>query len=178
MNDAQNPDQAGGNGADDQGGNSNASGTTPDAGNFAPITSQQDLDRIISDRLARERAKYADYRDLKQRAARLDEIEESQKTEAQKTADKLAKLEQRAADAEAGLLRWRIANEESIPAEDAEAFMTGRDEETLRKQAQRLAELRNSNQRQNGWRSGEGRGQQQHGDPDRAFAAQLFNSST
>ncbi len=47
----------------------------PAAPEFQAITSQEDLDRIIGDRVARERRKYADYEDLKARAARLDDAE-------------------------------------------------------------------------------------------------------
>ena len=36
---------------------------------FEPITSQEDLDKIVGARLAREREKYADYDDLKAAAA-------------------------------------------------------------------------------------------------------------
>lgn len=46
--------------------------------------SQEELDHILSDRLKREREKYADYADLKEKAAKLDEIEEANKTELEK----------------------------------------------------------------------------------------------
>lgn len=46
--------------------------------------SQADLDRIISDRVARERAKYADHADLKAKAARLEEIESANATDMEK----------------------------------------------------------------------------------------------
>lgn len=52
---------------------------------------QEELDRVVGDRLARERQKYGDYDALKQKAGRLDQLEESQRTElekAQKRADK------------------------------------------------------------------------------------------
>ncbi len=39
-----------------------------DGGGYTPPASQADLDRIINDRLARERAKYSDYTDLKKKA--------------------------------------------------------------------------------------------------------------
>lgn len=39
---------------------------------FEAITSQEQLDRVLSDRLAHERAKHADYDDLKAMVAKLD----------------------------------------------------------------------------------------------------------
>ncbi|MEQ8834281.1 MAG: hypothetical protein RIB67_07525 [Miltoncostaeaceae bacterium] len=43
--------------------------------------SQADVDRIVEQRLARERGKYSDYDEVKARAAKLDEIEEAQKSD-------------------------------------------------------------------------------------------------
>lgn len=42
------------------------------------------MDRIIGDRVARERAKYADYAETKAKAAKLDEIETANATETEK----------------------------------------------------------------------------------------------
>ena len=41
---------------------------------FDPITTQEALDKIIGDRLAREKAKFADYDDLKEKAGKYDEL--------------------------------------------------------------------------------------------------------
>lgn len=49
--------------------------------------SQDDLDRIVEARLKREREKFADYDDLKKKAAEHDAYVESQKTEQQKAID-------------------------------------------------------------------------------------------
>jgi hypothetical protein len=84
---------------------------------YTPPASQEELDRIIDRRLIAERRKYADYDQLKQRAGRLDEIEESQKTETERlrgTAQK-ANLErdQALARAEDTLIRAAIVSEAS-----------------------------------------------------------------
>lgn len=62
-------------------------------------------------------------------AEKLAEIEESQKTEAQKQAEKIADLEKKAARAEALETRYNVATEKGVPAEllagpgdDVEAF--------------------------------------------------------
>lgn len=114
----------------------NTSGSTSDAGDkpeTITMTSQQ-----LAERLAR--AKPADYDDLKAKAARLDEIEAASKSEAEKAADKAAKAEAERDNAKAEALRWRVAAKHGISDEDAELFLTGTDEATLTKQAERLTE--------------------------------------
>lgn len=54
---------------------------------------QADVDRIVAERLKRERAKYADYDELKAKAAAADKVGESEKNEAQKLTDQLAKMQ-------------------------------------------------------------------------------------
>ncbi len=53
---------------------------------------QADLDRILDERLKRERAKYSDYDDLKKKA---EDAEAAQKSEIEKAAERAAKAEQR-----------------------------------------------------------------------------------
>ena len=53
------------------------SATTTDGDAYKPPATQADLDRIISDRLAREKAKYADYNDLKAKAKEFDQAKEA-----------------------------------------------------------------------------------------------------
>jgi hypothetical protein len=48
---------------------------------------QSEVNRIIEERLTRERQKYSDYEELRQKAQKLNEIEESQKSELQKALD-------------------------------------------------------------------------------------------
>lgn len=73
---------------------------------------------------------------LKERVARLDEIEDAQKTDAERAAEALAEAEQ----ARAELLRYRVAAEHGVTdAEDIELFLTGTDEDTLTRQAKALA---------------------------------------
>jgi membrane protein involved in colicin uptake len=72
-------------------------------------------------------------------ARRLAEIEEANKSEAQKAADRLAAAEKEAADARSEAMRLRIASKFGIGDEDADLFLTGTDEATLTRQAERLA---------------------------------------
>ncbi|MFC9769276.1 hypothetical protein [Rhodococcus jostii] len=70
---------------------------------------------------------------------RLAEIEEANKTEAQKQAERLAALEAENATVKAEALRYKIAAKHTVSDEDAELFLTGSDEQTLTRQAERLA---------------------------------------
>jgi hypothetical protein len=90
---------------------------------------QADLDRVVRERVQRERAKFADYDDLKAKAGEKATADE-----------RLAELEKRYAAAEARALRADIANAHGITPEDRDLFLTGTDEETLTAQAKRLAE--------------------------------------
>lgn len=67
-------------------------GQQPAAQTSARTFSQEDLDRIIDERLKRERTKYADYDDLKRK---VETAEAAQKSEVEKLAEKAAKAEAR-----------------------------------------------------------------------------------
>ena len=73
--------------------------------------SQADLDRIVAERLAREKAKYQDYGDLKKAKAELDTIKEAQLTETER-------LQKQLADAQEQMtLAQRTAEETLIKSE-------------------------------------------------------------
>lgn len=109
---------------------------------FEAITSQEQLDKVIGERLTRERAKFADYDDLKAKAARLATIESEKQTDAEKTAQDIANLKDEVAKARRESTRLRIANEHGITDPKRIAlFLTGDDEATLAEQAKELAQL-------------------------------------
>lgn len=78
-------------------------------------------------------------KELKDKAARLDELESAQLSESEKAKKRAEQAEARALAAEASAARWRIAAKHGISDEDAELLLTGTDEETLNRQAERLA---------------------------------------
>lgn len=71
----------------------------------------------------------------------LDALKASQLSAEEKLAAERDEAAKRAAHAEAEALRWRIAARNGISDEDAELFLTGTDEETLSRQAERFKEL-------------------------------------
>jgi hypothetical protein len=87
---------------------------------------------------AREQEKRA--KDNADAAKRLAALEDAQKSEAEKVADALAQARSEADTSRAELLRYRTAATHGITdPEDIELFLTGRDEETLTRQATALA---------------------------------------
>jgi len=55
---------------------------------------QADLDRVVKERVQRERGKFSDYKDLKAASVRLQEIEDSQKSETEKLTTQLAESQE------------------------------------------------------------------------------------
>ena len=107
---------------------------------FKPITSQEQLNKIIGGRVEAVRSQFADYDDLKAKAEQFDEIEQANKSEADKAAERIAELEQQLTQTQTEALRSRVQAKFGISNEDAELFLTGNDEAALTKQAERLAE--------------------------------------
>lgn len=99
---------------------------------------QAEMDAIIGDRLARERAKYSDYESLKARAAELENRENALK-EAQKTATELRQqVESLQKNIDIRNAREKVASETGVPA----GLLTGETEEDCRTQAEALRNWR------------------------------------
>ncbi len=60
---------------------------------FTPITTQEDLDKIIGKRVMRERDKYKDYDKYKSAAEELDKIKEANKSDLEKATSRAEKAE-------------------------------------------------------------------------------------
>lgn len=109
-------------------------------------------------------------------AQRLAEIEEANKTEAQKGAERLAAAEREAVQARREALRFKVAAKFAIGDEDVDLFLTGEDEETLTKQAQRLTTRDAERKKQGNYVPREGAtNPQPHEDEMRKFARNLFD---
>lgn len=60
---------------------------------------QAELDRIVQDRLARQKSQFANYDELKAKASKFDELEQQNKTELEKANERAAQLEREHAEA-------------------------------------------------------------------------------
>ena len=115
---------------------SNQQGQQEQAPSFTPITSQEDLNRVIGERINSVKAKFADYDDLKAKASRLDEIEQASKSELEKAQERIAELEGSVSQAQRAALVTRIASEEGVIPE----VLHGDTEEEMRAAAARIKE--------------------------------------
>ena len=129
---------------------------------------QVDVDRIVAERLKREReatkAKYADYDDLKAKAGEKATADE-----------RLAELEKEIESTKREAMRRRVQAAHQIADEDADLFLTGTDEETLTAQAKRLADRETERKSKGNHVPREGETPKSTGnDDERAFVRQLF----
>lgn len=138
---------------------------------FTAITSQADFDAAIQARIARERAKFADYDDVKAKADRLVEIENAQKTEAQKQADKLDEIQRENAELKSGKLRAEVAAAKGVPA----ALLSGSTQAELEAAAEALIAFKGEQQAQRLHIPGEGKSPTTTGTPADEFADFLTN---
>lgn len=96
---------------------------------------QAQLNEIVTDRLAKEKGKYADYDDLKAKAAQLDALREAEKTDLQKAQDAADGYKRQLDDLQAQIkardARDKVSAEKGVPAH----LLTASTEEDCRKQA-------------------------------------------
>ena len=122
---------------------STADTTTTDttADTTADTTGQTFTQEQVNGFLAEQKRKIGDVKELKAAAVELAAIKESQKTDVQKTADRLATADAEVATIPAKVseaLREHLVALHKIPAEDAELFLTASDPAVLLKQVERL----------------------------------------
>ena len=111
---------------------------------FKPITTQEEFDAAIKERLSREKAKYADYDQLKSLVEDLKKenvdlkstIEANRQSKAD--ADKqLEEMQNQISNYETASLRTRVALQHGLPYDLADRLQ-GTDEESLTADAERL----------------------------------------
>lgn len=106
---------------------------------------QTELDQIISDRLKREREKYGDYESLKEKAQKLDQIEEDAKSELQKATERAEKLQAELSamkhTEKVRAIRDKVAQETGVPA----TLLTGETEEACTEQAAGILSFKTAN---------------------------------
>lgn len=106
---------------------------------FKPIESQEDLNRIIQERV--KRAVPADLKEIKAKAAQFDKLTEESQTEIEKAANRAAAAEAAVAEVPAKVsegLKAHLVALHKINDEDAELFLTASDPDLLLKQVERL----------------------------------------
>lgn len=114
---------------------------------FKAIETQEELDRIIQERLNREKGKFADYDEIKTRNAALETEVDALKSTIEETStaaktheQTIADLNKQIAEKETVNLRTRIALQNGLPIDLADRLI-GSDEESIKTDAERLAGL-------------------------------------
>lgn len=97
---------------------------------FKPITTQEDFEAAVSDRLQQELAKYSDYDDLKKKNAGYEKtLAANSKT--------IAELQGKVKGYEVGALKSKVARELGIP-DGMAGRLSGETEEDIRKDAETM----------------------------------------
>ena len=104
---------------------------------WTPPATQDELNRIIADRITREKAKYADYADLKTKASEFDKLADAQKTETQRALERAEAAERALAESQSAALRLSVIARHGIPAEYQE-FVSGGSEDELEARATKV----------------------------------------
>lgn len=118
---------------------------------FTPIESQEQLDAIIADRIARAKEsavkEFADYNDIKtanadyeKQIAQLTEQVKGQSEKAEETAKTIADLEAKVGSYETASVKTRIAHETGLPYELADK-LSGTTEDEIKADAEKMAKL-------------------------------------
>lgn len=106
--------------------------------NNAETFTQEQVDAIVKDRLSREREKYKDYADLKNKAAEYDKQQEANKSELQKALDKSAALEKELSgmkeQEKIRSIRAKVSSDTGVPSE----LLTGSTEDDCKAQAEAI----------------------------------------
>lgn len=140
------------------------------ASEFTAITSQEEFDKRLSARLERERAKYADYDDIK---SELTKIQDANRSELDKATEKAAQSAKDVADKDAENARLRAAIKHKLEEADV-AALEGVPADKVDALAERLAGGRKTTTARTtaaGLQSGAGNGTQQLTGKERAAAA-------
>jgi len=105
---------------------------TPDeGGTWKAPADQAELDKIVESRLARERAKFADYDEVKAKAVEFDKATEKNKSDLEKAADRATKAEAEAATARIEAARASVALDEGLTPTQAKRLVGTTREELL-----------------------------------------------
>ncbi|EGR92927.1 capsid assembly scaffolding protein Gp46 family protein [Streptococcus oralis] len=112
---------------------------------FKPITTQEEFDNAIKERLSREKSKHSDYDQLKSRVTELEKENVGLKStieanrQSKEDADKqLEEMQNQISNYETASLRTRIALQHGLPYDLADRLQ-GTDEASFKADAERLA---------------------------------------
>lgn len=102
------------------------------------LFAQEDVDKVVESRLDRERKKFSDYDDLKEKAGKLDTINAEWETKLKSAGDEKSAIEKERDAAKLDVVKIKAMHEFGVKDDLAE-FINGADEKTIRDQAEKLS---------------------------------------
>lgn len=116
--------------------------TKDDDGNFVEATeklhTQADIDKVVQSRLERQKEQFADYDDLKEKAAKVDTINTEWEEKLKTVGDEKSALEKQLQEAQLGTVKIKAMHKFNLK-EDLAEFLNGSDEKTILDQAEKLS---------------------------------------
>lgn len=103
-----------------------------------PLHTQADMDKVIEGRLERQRKQFADYDDLKEKAAKVDTISKEWEDKLKAKDTEVSELSGKVKAAELGTEKVKIIHEFGLKDELHE-FVTGETADEMRERAEKLA---------------------------------------
>lgn len=140
---------------------------------------QDEVNRIVQERIIRDRKDRADYDELKAKADKFDALEEASKSELQKATERAEKLEAEIntmkREKEIADIRSSVSDETGVPA----SLLSGEDEESCKAQAEAILKFKEADNKNVGYPilkdAGEAKGKV-NGTTKQQFAEWLENS--
>lgn len=102
------------------------------------LLTQSEVDNVIEKRLDRERGKFADYDELKEKAGKVDNITQEYENKLTEKNTTVEDLNKKLSKAQLETEKVKIVHEFELPDDLAE-FVTGDNAEDMRKRAEKLA---------------------------------------
>lgn len=102
------------------------------------LHTQADVDKVVESRLDRERKKFADYDDLKEKAGKVDTITKEFEGKLKAAGDEKSELEKQLGAAKLETDKVKIVNEFGL-SDDLHEFVTGDTVDDMRAKAEKLA---------------------------------------
>jgi hypothetical protein len=102
------------------------------------LLTQADVDSVVEKRLERERSKFKDYDDLKEKAGKVDTISKEWQDKLKAEADAKADLEKQLASAKLETEKVKVIHEFKL-SDDLAEFVTGDTVDDLRAKAEKLS---------------------------------------
>lgn len=116
--------------------------TKDDDGNYSEVTdklhTQGELDKVVQSRLERQKEQFADYDDLKEKAAKVDTINTEWEDKLKTAGDEKSALEAQLNEAKLGTVKVQAMHKFNLKDDLAE-FLNGSDEKTILDQAEKLS---------------------------------------